>query len=186
MRLLRAALASRLCKPAASRLTSCHETVEMPYTRRLSGRECLYRRNTCASADEPLLYSQPPRKSLKNPKIVKVSKQKTQNNGDIDIIPSKRITTNSVHVPEELISQGIRYQVPEQIVILDFWSRVKRDKYGMSVVLMLNPLPHLADIQARLTGHSSASTEIRPLCRTCSTFPTLPRSLRWSRARSEI
>ena len=77
------------------------------------------------------ILHQPSRKALKNPKIVKVSRQRTQNNGDIDIIPSKRASTANSHLPEELISQGIRYQVPEQIVILDFWSRVKRDKYGM-------------------------------------------------------
>lgn len=72
---------------------------------------------------------QPPNKKLKHQKLIKVKDAKTRNNGDIDIVPLD--THNPIkHSPEEVISQGLRYQVPEQLVILDFWSKVQRDRYG--------------------------------------------------------
>ncbi|KAL7005794.1 hypothetical protein EMMF5_004710 [Cystobasidiomycetes sp. EMM_F5] len=72
----------------------------------------------------------PPSKKLKHAKVVRVKDRSSANNGDIEILPAPGRFTNVKHVPEELISQGLRYQVPEQIVIMDFWSRLQRDRYG--------------------------------------------------------
>jgi hypothetical protein len=73
-------------------------------------------------------------KKLKHQKTIRIKSRNMHNNGDIDILPSReRFTgpaTSSLIKPEEVISQGLRYQVPEQIVILDFWSKIRRDKYG--------------------------------------------------------
>lgn len=54
----------------------------------------------------------------------------TRNNGDIEIVPQEGRFTSVKHAPEEIVSQGLRYQVPEQVVIVDFWTKVKRDRYG--------------------------------------------------------
>lgn len=76
----------------------------------------------------------PPSKKLKHAKVVRVKDRSSANNGDIEILPAPGRFTNVKHVPEELISQGLRYQVPEQIVIMDFWSRLQRDRYGQCVM----------------------------------------------------
>jgi hypothetical protein len=68
-------------------------------------------------------------KPLKAQKTVRVKDPQMSNNGDIDIIPSDRHRSGKI-ASSELISQGIRYQIPEQIVILDFWSKVRRNRYG--------------------------------------------------------
>lgn len=67
---------------------------------------------------------------LKTQKLIKVKEPHSRNNGDIEIIPSEGRFTGIKHAPEEIIAQGLRYQVPEQVVILDFWTKVKRDRYG--------------------------------------------------------
>lgn len=48
-------------------------------------------------------------------------------------MPSEGRFIGVKHSPEEIISQGLRYQVPEQIVILDFWTKIKRDRYGQAL-----------------------------------------------------
>jgi hypothetical protein len=52
------------------------------------------------------------------------------------------------HSPEEIISQGLRYQVPEQVVILDFWTKVRRDRYG-----------HLLDSNGSARGETPQTSE---------------------------
>lgn len=75
--------------------------------------------------------NQPADKKLKHQRLIRVKEPRTKNNGDIDIIPAPgRIFGAAAQKPEELISQGLRYQVPEQIVIIDFWTKIRRDKYG--------------------------------------------------------
>lgn len=78
-----------------------------------------------------MLNKQPHRrKALKTQKLIKIKEPHTRNNGDIEIVPLEGRFTGVKHSPEEIISQGLRYQVPEQVVILDFWTKVKRDRYG--------------------------------------------------------
>lgn len=72
----------------------------------------------------------------------------SHNNGDIEIVPSEGRFKGVKHSPEEIISQGLRYQVPEQVVILDFWTKVKRDRYG-----------HLMDSNGSARGETPQTSE---------------------------
>lgn len=67
---------------------------------------------------------------MKHQKLIKVKEPHTRNNGDIEIVPIEGRFTNVKHAPEEIVSQGLRYQVPEQVVIADFWTKLRRDRYG--------------------------------------------------------
>lgn len=88
------------------------------------------------------------RKVLKNQKVIKVKDAHTHNNGDIEIVPMEGRFKGVKHSPEEIISQGLRYQVPEQVVILDFWTKVKRDRYG-----------HLLDSNESARGETPQTSE---------------------------
>ncbi|GAA5841982.1 hypothetical protein JCM11251_001435 [Rhodosporidiobolus azoricus] len=64
----------------------------------------------------------PKKRSMKTLQAIPVDRRDTPNNGDIVILPSKvKLTPEEV---EEITVNRIRYQVPEQHVILDFWGRV--------------------------------------------------------------
>ncbi|KAK9896650.1 hypothetical protein P389DRAFT_82470 [Cystobasidium minutum MCA 4210] len=94
----------------------------------LVGMPAVTRRFMCpAHADEAVPHR---RKALKHQKLIKVKEPHTRNNGDIEIVPIEGRFTNVKHAPEEIVSQGLRYQVPEQVVIADFWTKLRRDRYG--------------------------------------------------------
>ena len=57
-------------------------------------------------------------------KTVDVSAPGVMNNGNIDIVPSEDLPVAGPPADEVFIG-GTRYQVPERVVILDFWDRCK-------------------------------------------------------------
>lgn len=61
---------------------------------------------------------------MKNLETTEVTKPGQVNNGNIDIIPSEEPQTSPLAIDEIFIS-GQRYRVPERIVMLDFWSKIK-------------------------------------------------------------
>ncbi|GAA5888092.1 hypothetical protein JCM6882_000278 [Rhodosporidiobolus microsporus] len=64
----------------------------------------------------------PKKRSMKTLQPIPVDRRDTPNNGDIVILPARvKLTPEEV---EEITVNRIRYQVPEQHVILDFWGRV--------------------------------------------------------------
>lgn len=54
---------------------------------------------------------------------ITVTKPQTPNDGDIDVLltPQKRVKAKKV---EEISINRVRYQVPENIIILDFWAKL--------------------------------------------------------------
>jgi hypothetical protein len=88
---------------------------------------------------------------LKHQKVIKVKDPQTRNNGDIEIIPMEGRFTGNKHPSDEIISQGLRYQVPEQIVILDFWSKLQRDRYGKPIT---NPTASSSKLKVKLKPHN--------------------------------
>lgn len=73
---------------------------------------------------------QPKKRVPKNTTLIDVSQPAVPNNGDIVVIPRKEARgaaggTLEDERYEELTVNRIRYQVPEETVILDFWGRLQ-------------------------------------------------------------
>jgi len=86
-----------------------------------------------------------------------------RNNGNIDIIPSEDPQTSLVPVEEVFISNQ-RYRLPERVVMLDFWSKIKQpqrptDRQPPSGADLLNAAEILSSMRstARVRSESSAS-----------------------------
>ncbi|EGF98673.1 uncharacterized protein MELLADRAFT_79649 [Melampsora larici-populina 98AG31] len=65
----------------------------------------------------------PSRRFPKESVTVNVTEPYTPNDGDIDVIVSSQRRIKAKNV-EELVINRVRYQVPENIIILDFWSKI--------------------------------------------------------------
>ncbi|GAA6027027.1 hypothetical protein JCM8097_006051 [Rhodosporidiobolus ruineniae] len=64
----------------------------------------------------------PKKRSVKSLQMIPLNRRDEPNNGDIVILPAKEKVSNDE--VEELVVNRVRYQVPEQHIILDFWGRV--------------------------------------------------------------
>ncbi|KAG0140436.1 hypothetical protein CROQUDRAFT_358638 [Cronartium quercuum f. sp. fusiforme G11] len=71
----------------------------------------------------------PARRVPKESVTVTITKPNTPNDGDIDVIlaSQKRIKAKKV---EEISINRVRYQVPENIIILDFWSKLGKTDHA--------------------------------------------------------
>lgn len=70
------------------------------------------------------IMMQPKKRIPKHTSIVDVKEPRTGNNGDIIIIPRQVSRPLDDDRYEEMTVNRVRYQVPEETVILDFWGRI--------------------------------------------------------------
>lgn len=77
--------------------------------------------------------SQPKKRLPKQSVLARVDKPNMANNGDIDVIPRLELRRGSRHV-EEITHNRLRFQVPEEIITLDFWAKVKGQHKRQCVV----------------------------------------------------
>jgi PHD-finger len=97
------------------------------------------RRWTCPAHAESVSYELDPCNSIgflliptgqasrrvpRNQDVVVVTEEMTANNGDIEVLPKPRSPLSEVDY-DELYMNGLRYQVPEDILVLDFWGRLQ-------------------------------------------------------------
>ncbi|MBW0517096.1 hypothetical protein O181_056811 [Austropuccinia psidii MF-1] len=94
----------------------------------------------------------PNRRLPKESVFIPINQLNIPNNGDIQVIPtpSKHIKAKNV---EEISINRVRYQVPENIVILDFWSKVCNIKDAQ---LLSAPTPDSSPL-TRLSSKADAS-----------------------------
>lgn len=81
----------------------------------------------------------PSRRFPKESVTAQVTEPHTANNGDIDVIVSsqRRIKPKNV---EELVINRVRYQVPENIIILDFWSKISGSDHASTTEALRLPV----------------------------------------------
>ncbi|GAA94870.1 glycoside hydrolase family 26 protein [Mixia osmundae IAM 14324] len=71
-------------------------------------------------------HVQAKRKRARNTPVVAISKPGQRNNGDIDIVPGRFSRYFDQEVDYDRMNvNGVRYQVPEDAIILDFWTKAK-------------------------------------------------------------
>jgi hypothetical protein len=70
---------------------------------------------------------QPCRQASKESTIIPIDTPNTPNNGDIDVVVTPLNRTKAKPV-EEIIINRVKYQVPENIIILDFWAKLSKDQ----------------------------------------------------------
>lgn len=90
-----------------------------------------------------------PRK-LKPDRSIKVSDRNVANNGNVTILPRPQPERPEPYWHEQL-HRGIRYQVPEDTLILDFWAKVRDpDKKSVALVISapLDPTEHVVRFHA--------------------------------------
>ncbi|KAK4699709.1 hypothetical protein P7C70_g6549, partial [Phenoliferia sp. Uapishka_3] len=75
------------------------------------------------TSEEREYSSLPKHRQPKSTTIIPIQERSVQNNGDIIIVP-RRDPPRMMDDYEELTVNRVRYQVPEETVILDFWGRV--------------------------------------------------------------
>lgn len=63
-------------------------------------------------------------RKLRPERTVKVLQRNVANNGNVTVIPREKPKKRQVRWDEQL-HRGIRYQVPEDTLILDFWAKVR-------------------------------------------------------------
>jgi hypothetical protein len=60
---------------------------------------------------------------------VEISKPRQFNNGNIDVTLSEAPLPPLPKVPvDEVMINGRRYRVPERVILLDFWSRLSKER----------------------------------------------------------
>jgi hypothetical protein len=57
-----------------------------------------------------------------------VTEEMTANNGDVEVLPKARKPSPPVDY-DEINLNGLRYQLPEEILVLDFWGRLHGQRY---------------------------------------------------------
>ncbi|GAA5950549.1 hypothetical protein JCM21900_001226 [Sporobolomyces salmonicolor] len=91
---------------------------------------------------------------------INVEERNTPNNGDILVLPRKERQPAEEY--EEMTVNRIRYQVPEQNIILDFWGKVVPKASGGKPALKSRKarLPRKKDISGYDSGASSPLTDL--------------------------
>jgi hypothetical protein len=69
---------------------------------------------------------QPKKRIPKQTTVIDVKEPRRSNNGDIIIVPKQSARPLDDDRYEEMTVNRVRYQVPEETVILDFWSRLTK------------------------------------------------------------
>ena len=89
---------------------------------------------------------------------IDITKPRQWNNGNIEIIQAD-VAPAPARVPEkinadEVLINGRRYRVPERIITLDFWDKVKRNRHGDALTdVLVEHLPSfLLSFTINVTG----------------------------------
>ncbi|KAA1108998.1 hypothetical protein PGT21_030393 [Puccinia graminis f. sp. tritici] len=69
----------------------------------------------------------PCRQAAKESNTIPINTLNTPNDGDIDVVVTPHNRTKAKPV-EEIIINRVKYQVPENIIILDFWAKLSKDQ----------------------------------------------------------
>ncbi|KAH7927720.1 hypothetical protein BV22DRAFT_1006394 [Leucogyrophana mollusca] len=72
---------------------------------------------------------QPKRRIPKQDAPIDITKPRQFNNGNIDIIHPQAASVAEKLVLDEVLINGRRYRVPERVIMLDFWSKISKDRY---------------------------------------------------------
>ncbi|CEQ39932.1 SPOSA6832_01477 [Sporobolomyces salmonicolor] len=103
---------------------------------------------------------QPKKRIPKATTTINVEERNTPNNGDILVLPRKERQPAEEY--EEMTVNRIRYQVPEQNIILDFWGKVVPKASGGKPAFKSRKarLPRKKDISGYDSGASSPLTDL--------------------------
>jgi hypothetical protein len=102
--------------PPTSHRWQCPLHADRVVVRRLASALSHYETNVCAQAK---------RRQPKNQVVLTQTERNMPNNGLIDVLPSKGKGKKEVAPDyDETVVNGVRYQVPEETIILDFWDKI--------------------------------------------------------------
>ncbi|KAH7906485.1 hypothetical protein BJ138DRAFT_1162539 [Hygrophoropsis aurantiaca] len=71
----------------------------------------------------------PKRRIAKQGTPIDITKPKQMNNGNIDVIHPQAASAAEKLSLDEVLINGRRYRVPERIIMLDFWSKISKDRH---------------------------------------------------------
>ncbi|KAI9614297.1 hypothetical protein H4Q26_009440 [Puccinia striiformis f. sp. tritici PST-130] len=110
----------------------------------------------------------PCRQAPKEASVIPIDTLNTPNNGDINVLVTPQNRTKAKQV-EEIIINRVKYHVPENIIILDFWAKLGKGHELLNTAL-LDPPPARDNLLAALTNQ--ASTSATPSLKNSSLAPT--------------
>ncbi|KNZ44075.1 hypothetical protein VP01_952g7 [Puccinia sorghi] len=97
------------------------------------------------------------RQLSKESTIIPIETLHTPNNGDIDVVLTPQNRTKAKQV-EEIIINRVKYQVPENIIILDFWAKLGRANELSKTAFLDPPPPTRNNLSQIPTNQASSST----------------------------
>lgn len=90
---------------------------------------------SCAMSDSDLVLTHPQKPKRRIPKQnappIEIDKPNQFNNGNIEVIQSQTPAANEIKpvAVDEVFINGRRYRVPERVITLDFWNKVRRQRH---------------------------------------------------------